>query len=236
MKARTSLLLLGLMLAVAGCLSDDKKLTTVGANPFGKAPRTQVASFKQAPKATQEVSLRVDRVGKKLVAANSSINQKIAFLTLGVPHEEVFHQSQKDVGTIFITEGLAKQCKTDGELAAVLSQELGKLVSEQLAQARPARKPVPNYLLANTHVGNDMGGTIGSADRTDEMIAGHFEKEWQQSRQTFPAAPPPPEKLARTYLTSAGFDAKDLETVTPLLRKAEKQSSVEQSMMNKQGS
>lgn len=236
MKARASLLLIGLLLVLAGCLSDEKKLTTVPGNPLGKPPRLQTASFKQAPPATQEVSLRVDRVGKQLVKANSAIKQKIAFLTVGVAHEEIFHQTQKDVSTIFITEGLAKQCKTDGELAAALSQELGKAMSELLVQARPMRKSVPEFIFSNPPIGNDMGGMISGADRTNDMIAGHFEKDWQQRGQALPAAPPPPEKLARTYLTSAGFDAKELETVAPLLRKAEKQSSVEQSMTGKQPS
>lgn len=236
MKACASLLLIGLMLAMAGCLSDEKKLTTVSGDPLGKSSHVQAASFKQAPAATQEIALRVDRVGKKLVKANPRIDQKVAFLTLGVSHEEIFHQTQKDVSTVFITEGLAKQCKTDGELAAVLSEELGKVVSEQLVQSRPVRKPVPAYIFANPNVGNDVGGTIGASDRTNDMIAAHFEKEWQQSRQTLPAAPPPPEKLARMYLSSAGYDPKELDTVAPLLRKAEKQSSVEQSMAGKQGS
>jgi len=44
-----------------------------------------------------------------------------------------------------------------------------------------------------------------------------------------------PETLARTSPQSAGFDPKELENVKPLLRKAEKQSSLEQSMTGKQG-
>jgi hypothetical protein len=233
MKARRALLMFGLMLAAAGCLTDEKKLTTVSTNAFGKVGRTQVASFKQAPPATQEIALRVDRVGKQIVNANPRINHKVVFMTLGVPHEEIFHQTQKDVSTIFITEALVKQCKSDGELAAVLSEELGKLVSEQMVQARPARNPLPASLLLNSPVGSDVGGTFGSADRTNDMIAARFEKEWQQSRSILPSTPPPPEKLASTYLSSAGFDPKMLDTVKPLLRKAEKQSSVELSMTGK---
>jgi hypothetical protein len=219
---------------LGGCLSDDKKLTTVSPNPFGKSGHTQAASFKQAPPATQEIALRVDRVGQKIVKANPRINQKVAFLTLGVSQEEIFHQSQKDVSTIYITEGLAKQCKTDGELAAVLSEELGKMVSEQMVQARPPRGRTPPFI-ADPHIGNDIAGPFGSADRTDQMIAARYEKEWKQSRQALPDPPTPPETLARTYLQGAGFDPKDLETVKPLLRKAEKQSSLEQSMTGKQG-
>jgi predicted Zn-dependent protease len=233
MKARIMLLPFGLMLAAIGCLSDDKKLTRVPSNPFGKPARVQAASFKHAPPATQEIALRVDRVGKQIVAANPRIHQKVVFMTIGQPDAELFHQTQKDVTTIFITEGLAKQCKSDGELAAVLSEELGKMMVEQMVQARPAQSPIPATLLMNSRVGNDIGGNFGAADRTNDMIAARFEKEWQQSRQTLPAPPPPPETLARTYLSSAGFDPKALDAVQPLLREAEKHSSLERSMTGK---
>lgn len=233
MKARIALLVFGLMLAAAGCLSDEKKLTTVSPSAFGKVSRTQAASFKPAPPATQEISLRVDRVGKQIVTANPRINQKVVFMTVGQPQEEIFHQSQKDVSTVFVTEGLVKQCKSDGELAAVLSEELGKMACEQMVQTRPARNPIPATLLLNSPVGNDIGGTFGSADRTNDMIAARFEKEWQQSRTTLPSTPPPPETLARSYLGSAGYDPKTLDTVKPLLRKADKQNTLELSMTGK---
>lgn len=232
MTARVSLLTFVLSLAVGGCLTDEKKLTTVSSNPFGKSSSKQTASFKQAPPATQEAAKRVDRVGQKIVAANPRLNQKVAFLTVGVPQEEIFHQSQKDGSAVYITEGLVNQCKSDGELAAVLSQELGKMVSEQMAQARPLTNRTQPPLLMNPHVGNDNNGTFGSSDGTDQMILAHFDKERQQARQGLPIATPP-ETLARIYLSSAGFDPKDLETITPLLRKADKQSSVEQSMAGK---
>jgi hypothetical protein len=236
MKARITLLLFGLMLAPAGCLSDDKKLTTVSSSPFGKVGRTQTASFKQAPPATQEIALRVDRVGKQIVNANPGINQKVVFLTLGISHEEIFHETRKDVSTISITEGLAKQCKTDGELAAVLSQELGKIVGEQMVQTRPARNPISANLILNSPIGNDIGGAISGSDHTNDMIAARYEKDEkksEQNRKALPATPPPPDTLARLYLSHAGFDPKNLDTVQPLLRKADKQSSVELSMTGK---
>lgn len=233
MTARIALMTFGLMLAAAGCLSDNKKLATVSANHFGKPGRVQAASFKQAPPATQEVALRVDRLGKQITKANPRINQKVVFMTLGIAHEEIFHQTNKDVSTIFITEGLAKQCKSDGELAAVLSQEIGKLVTEQMVQARPTRPPLSASLAMNPPIGNDAAGTFGAADGSNALIATRFEKEWKQSRQSLPTAPPPPEELARTYLSGAGFDPKNLDTVKELLRKADKQSSVELSMTGK---
>jgi hypothetical protein len=48
-------------------------------------------------------------------------------------------------------------------------------------------------------------------------------------------APPPPETLARLYLRNAGYNPKDLDAVTPLLRKAEQQDAIEQQMSGKLG-
>jgi predicted Zn-dependent protease len=233
MSSRVSLLILVPILALVGCLADDKKLPSVSSSPFSKLGRTQTASFKQAPPATQEVALRVDRVGQKLVAANARLKQqKVAFLTMGVSQLEIFHQGQDDSAAVYITEGLVKQCKTDDELAAVLSQELGKLMSEQLAQAQPMRnreQPPPQL---TPRIGNDLGGTFGPADGTDQMILARYEKDHKQSRPAL-IAPPPPETLARGYLQSAGYDIKALATVAPLLRQADKENSLEQSMTAK---
>ena len=235
MTTRVALLTFILGVAVGGCLSDEQKLTTVSSSPFSRPGRTQTVSLKQAPPATKELALRVDRVGQKIVAANPRLKQKVVFQTVGAPHEEIFHVTQKDVSTIVITEGLAKQCKTDSELAAVLSEEMGRTMSEQMAQATPLRRRLPPPIIMNPQVGNDNNGTFGSSDGTDRMIAAHYDNEWKLSRQGLPDPPTPPETLARGYLQSAGFDPKELENVKPLLRKAEKQSSLEQSMTGKQG-
>lgn len=225
--------LLALVLApLAGCLSDNPKLATVGSNPFAGPVRTQSAWMKKAPAATQEASIRVSTIGQKVVAANPRIAQKVAFLTAGLPQLEIFHRVQGETGQIWITEGLVKECKTDGELAAVLSQELGKMVSEEMAKSRPLRSEPDRPPLVSPHVGNDIGGTFGSADMTDMMIAAREEKYRRQARQSF-QAPPPPEDLARIYLKGAGFNPADLDTVMPLLRKAAKNEDVEQQMTGK---
>jgi hypothetical protein len=235
MTVRVWLGVLALVLAlVMGCLSDDPKLATVSSNPFGGPVRTQSAWMKKAPPATQEASIRVSTIGQKVVAANPRIRQKVAFLTAGVPQLEIFHRVQGDNGEIWITEGLVKECKTDGELAAMLSQELGKMVSEEIAKSRPLRGDWDRPPLESPHVGNDIGGTFGSASGTDMMIAARYEKDRRQAQKTF-QAPPPPEDLARIYLQGAGFNPADLNTVMPLLRKAAKNDSLEQQITGKTG-
>jgi hypothetical protein len=233
MMARVSLVAIALVLTVSGCISDEKKLTTVSPNAFNGPVRTQSASIKHAPQATEKVSIQVMQLGQKILAANPRMNPKTTFLTLGVPDVEIFHQVQGINSVIYITEGLVKQCKTDGELAAVLCQELGKMSSEQIAKARPMRALPDRPPLMTPRVGNDIGGTFGTADGTDQMLLVHYEKEHRSAQQPLP--PPPPESLARGYLQTAGFNPKDLETVTPLLRKADQNNSLEQSMTGKPG-
>ena len=220
-----------LAVALAGCVSDEKKLTTVSSSPFGQPGRTQAASFKQAPQATQKVALRVNEIGQKLLRANPRLNQQAAFLTLGVPQPEIFHQIQRDSSAIYITEGLANECKTDGELAALLAQELAKMAAEQMAKARPARTLADRSPLMSPRVGNDIGGNFGDAGGTEQMILARHEKDRQQAHQ--PPSPPSADLLARSYLQSAGFNPGDLTTVRPLLRKAEQNNSLEQQMSGK---
>ncbi|HWG46668.1 MAG TPA: hypothetical protein VN688_28155 [Gemmataceae bacterium] len=233
MTARVSPVAIALVLTVAGCVSDEKKLTTVSPNSFNGPVRTQSAWMKHAPQATEKVSIQVMQLGQKILAANPRMNPKTTFLTLGVPELEIFHQVQGANSVVYITEGLVKQCKTDGELAALLCQELGKMSSEQIAKARPMRAMSDRPPLMTPRVGNDIGGTFGSADGTDQMILTRYEKEHRQSQQPLP--PPPPESLARGYLQSAGFNPKDLETVAPLLRKAEQNNNLEPFMTGKAG-
>ncbi len=232
MSARVLPVTISLVLAVSGCVSDEKSLTTVSPSPFGQPVRTQAASMKEAPPATQKVAMRVSDLGRKILAANPRSNQQVAFLTLGVPQLEIFHRVQKDSSAVYITEGLVNRCKTDNELAALLCQELGKMVSEQVAQVKLSRKlPEPPPLIS-PRVGNDIGGPLGSADRTDQMVLAHMEKERQQAQQALPP-PPPPETVARVYLQNAGYEAKDLDAVAPLLRQADQNDSLESLMTGK---
>ena len=233
MMARVSPVAIALVLTVSGCLSDEKKLMTVSPNSPSGPVHTQSAWMKHAPPATEKVSIQVMQLGQKILAANPRMNQKTTFLTLGVPDLEIFHQVQGNNSVIYITEGLVKQCKTDGELAAVLCQELGKMSSEEIAKARPLRAVPDRPPLLTPRVGNDLGGAFGSSDGTDQMILAQYQKEHHPSQQPLP--PPPPESLARGYLQSAGFNAKELETVAPLLRKADLNNSLEQSMTGKPG-
>src|SRR5438093_2849049 len=214
------LFLITIPVMVSGCLGDDAKTTLVPSDPFGTAsragsadprptldpPTTQTAarpnpagpvtrtSIRPAP---AESAVRVDFLGRKILASNPQIGMKPQFMVIGSPQPEIFHKKNE---ALFITEGLVKQCKTEGELAAVLCHELGKMVSDREVQMgtqvwNPRRLPPPEV-----RIGNDSPGSFNTADRTGlvELVA--FEKDRRQASPTPPLPPPDPDLLARTYL------------------------------------
>src|SRR5262245_56564931 len=120
---------LGVIILVAsGCIGPESQTAVVAPSPFPNAiaPVPQArASF--APPSTA-VAARVDTMGRNILAANGQAGIRPLFRTIGVTQLEVFHRGTAEVD---ITEGLVKQCASDGQLAAILCQELGKMVAER---------------------------------------------------------------------------------------------------------
>src|SRR6266581_279720 len=82
----------------------------VPSNHFGgatPAPPAQRVAF--SPAAT-ETALRVDAIGRKIVAQNPQIGLHPYYLTAGMEQPEIFHQGKQ---MIYLTEGLVKQCRGD---------------------------------------------------------------------------------------------------------------------------
>ena len=140
---------LGVLILVAGCIpldtfktNDSSTMPTVGSSPFGFTPPAQtlnVASF--TPSGDSELALRVDCVGRKVKAKNRDTGLEPTFAIIGTQPPEMFHQGTH---LVWITEGLVKGCKTDGELAALLCLEMGKMASEReanAAQSAAVREP-----------------------------------------------------------------------------------------------
>src|SRR5258708_7197900 len=122
-----------LLFLAGGCLGDGANLL-VTPNPFGDTPVNGVPVKTSYSAASEETAVRVAQVGAKMVEANKGLSVRPRFTTIGAPTEEIFHRGTREV---FITEGLAKKCKTDGQLAALLALELGRIVSEREALVLP---------------------------------------------------------------------------------------------------
>jgi hypothetical protein len=210
-----------------GCLSDDAPTALVAANPFGGrpaplAPTRSKSSYAPPP---LDVALRVNGLGFKILAANPQLGARPLFTAAGDPKPEIFHRGTAEV---VITTGLVGRCQTEGQLAAVLCAELGKMISEREALAgppRPARlRPPPMEL----RIGNDNAGLVGQQDDIYKLERAKFDKDYDRPPRL--TLPPDPQVLARGYLTKAGYPAADLDAAAPLLQAAENNSNLEKTM------
>src|SRR5262249_50182998 len=149
-----------------------------------------------------------------------------AFLAIGAPAPEIFHRG---VSELYVTEGLAKLCKTDAQLAAVLALEMGKMVAEREAKATPAARRGDRLPPEEARIGNDAGGTFGPADGPPLAELGKFEKERPRTHKPLPL--PEPATLARAYLEKAGYNGKDLDAAAPILKAARANLTLEKQIL-----
>src|SRR5882724_3383350 len=99
--------------AIVGCVTTDAPLTAVPSSVFGFAPTPAADTKVNYAPPSLEIAGRVDALGTKIRVANKQIPFQPLFRTIGSPQPEIFHRG---VAEILITEGLAKQCKTDAQL------------------------------------------------------------------------------------------------------------------------
>jgi hypothetical protein len=224
MAALSPLLLLG------GCLGEERDHLLVEPGPYGPVPRQTPVRAGYAAAAEAEAK-RVLAVAQKVIDANPQIGLRPVFITIGAPQPEIFHQGGDGPGKpcqVYVSEGLARQCKTEAELAAVLCQELGKVVVERTSMGQPgASRPGP-LPPPGERLGNDERGPFGSADGTRLAELAKWEK--QRGAAGKPRALPAPEELARGYLKRARFDPRELDRVAGLLRQAEDHADLETSI------
>src|SRR5262245_46730670 len=196
------------VLGAAGCLPETGPRTMPVVSSDSSFSSTGVpgtpARASQA-RASEQAARRVLTVSGKLFEANRQTGVRPSVHTIGSTAPEVFHRGTAE---LFVTEGLSRQCKTDGQLAAVLAVELGKMVAEREALAVPGSRAPDRLPPIDARVGTDSGGAFSSADGTRLVELSEYEKQ----RPKRGAAPPPPDPmaLARSYLERAGYTATDL--------------------------
>lgn len=206
-----------LMLLGPGCQSQDPRSNLVPTSPF-PATAAQTVGVPQAlgDPVSLELATRVNTVGEKLLKANPQIGVRPMFRTMGVPQPEIFHQG---LGEVDITEGLVKQCATDGQLAAVLASELGKMIAERELLAGPQARQAEAQPPINVPVGDLNNGMLNSPDLVHMAEVGKWERQ-NRRQPNMPPPPPDPQLLARTYLTRAGYTVRELDDVGPMLQQA----------------
>jgi len=201
----------GVILVGVGCTDFDKQ--TRKPEPYridSPMPNYQPA--------TVAIAARVDGLGRRILNANPEIGIRPLMTAVGKKEVGVFHHGTSGV---FVTEGLADQCRTDDELAAVLCVEIGRMIAEREAKIAPSlreyreeRPDLPRM--------TDTLGASHTADQTDVAELAQFEKNrTDRGRGSMPPPPPDPRVLARRYMKQAGFDSEALARIEPLLRSSD---------------
>lgn len=212
----------GLLFSVvllAGCVEREAHSLLVPGEPPGKLVTMQYPRELKVTPASKEISEGVGRVGQKVVAANRDIGLRPHFMTIAADTEEIFHRGRTQ---ILITDGLARRCASEGQMAALICHELARMVVE-----REVLTPTPGDAVGepptDMPIGKDQQGLWGSPDGTHRMELAKFEKQRQRT-------PPSTDKLAREYLSRAGYSENELDAVAPLLRSAEQHATFERQM------
>jgi predicted Zn-dependent protease len=128
---------------------------------------------------------------------------------------------------LFISEGLVNLCKSDAELAAVLSSELGQMVAEKKAGRRAGadRDSFPEVALPSGSQVMTGGGTPVDAGRQAELA--YQERRPRAAPQIDPVDAA---RQARMILSTAGFDPTTLDQVQPLLKQSDRGANLRKQM------
>jgi hypothetical protein len=221
---------LPIVILMAGCVTDglfeEQPTSMVPADTFGSAPPPlPITKVSHAP-AEEATAQRVAAVGQKLVEANPKIGMRPMFRTVGSPQLEIFHRGTSE---LVVTEGVVNQCTTDGQLAAVLALELGKMVSEREALIAPRMRTVEREPPIEVRVGNDLSGPNGAVDMTRMAELAPYEHD-RNRREQPPPPPPDPRVLAKLYLLKAKIPASELDAAAPILRSAGQNGALEKQL------
>jgi hypothetical protein len=154
---------------------------------------------------------RVQDVGNKLLAANPQIHLKPHFVVLHTDQRELGHVAEEN--HVVISEGLVNSCATEGQLAAVVSAELAKLVAERQEKAAASNRDQYREPPPDVPIGRDAM-MFGDAD---QMRKAELAKLGYDRRRPKDVAPPDPSDLARSYLRRAGYAEAELQGVQSLL-------------------
>ncbi len=207
--------LTGLTIGLTGCVGDgsaDKPWAF--RNPFQTEQSFDVA---KAPTASVKAATRVHAIGSDVAAANAAdLSAKPVFLTIGLPEPMLFHQGS---GQVVISEGLVERCRTDAELAAVLSHELGKLAANKPAKAapRPERDLPPDVPLS----ADVVGAGYTQADMTRVAEEAMADRRGARPARSGRDSRPDPKALAQDFYVKAGHNADGYARMASLIREAE---------------
>ena len=207
------------LLLLTGCVPQftmpaDPPTQQVTSAPFAEPGRAAPTKVNYTP-ASQETSYRVVMLKDKLIGENPQTGLKPYIIAIGSADPEIFHVG---LNYIYITEGLVRQCQSEGQLAAVLANEMGRMISEREAavsdEVRQPERALPIQLPIGTN------GNARDRDPTNVIELAMHEKYYPKHPRKL--ARPNPQLVARDILERAGYQRTELDAVQPILQNADR--------------
>jgi beta-barrel assembly-enhancing protease len=165
-----------------------------------------------------EVLTYVQAVGNRIVKELGPAPYQYQFFVI---NQSVPNAFAVPGGYIFIYRGLIEMMASEGELAGILSHELGHIQARHY-QRRAEQSRILNVaslagVLAAILIGAKSGGGAGTQALAMGSLAGAQTLELQYSRENEEEA----DQLGLRYLCSAGYPAKDMVSVMQRMNQAQ---------------
>ena len=199
-------------LVLGGCAGYDVWPTPAAPPPLSTAPPPSIQQASHVAAQNAGTVHRVQEVGRKLADANPSLGFRPSFQVTGEPAPVLGHRNAREV---IVSEGLVRQCQTEGQLAALLSVELGKMSASRQARIQELANVANREPPPEVRIGPESG-SFGEADQIRKAELAKLGLDRRKPREAHPT-PPDPQGLARQILTRAGYAEVELDHVAPLL-------------------
>ncbi len=216
--ARAGKLLVAPVLSIsllAGCAGYDVWPTPAAPAPLSASGSAPVSAIQQASHVSAhnaDLVHRVQDVGRKVANANPALGFRPVFRVTGETGPVLSHKGEQE---LIISEGLVQRCQTEGQLAALLCFELGKMSAERQARIQQLASASQREPPPEVRIGPD-GGSFGDADQIRKAELVKLGLERRRAAET-PPQPPDPRDLARQYLTRAGYAERELDAIEPFV-------------------
>lgn len=166
------------------------------------------------PKAPPQVIAarqRVEKISAQILQQNPNLGVKPVWVIINDEQPVLIRQEYNQV---LLSLGLVNRCTTDGQLAAVLSTQIGTMYAAKKASIQQStrginREPPP-------HV--DFTRQNGSMGDSDQYYKAEIATMGLDKRRPAAVQPVEPLIVARQVLVQSGYSEQDLDAMLPLLQ------------------
>ena len=184
-------------------------LTTEQEITLGLRSAPQMAAQMGGITRNEKAAQFVDALGKKLVASSVAAKSPYRYSFHVLADSKTINAFALPGGPIFITEGLLRLLKSEGEVAAVLGHEIGHVIARHAAE-HIAKEQLMQGLVSAVAVGSGDYGTTQIAQMVGGMINMKYGREDEIES----------DRLGVRIMTEAGYDPRSMLRVMEVLAKA----------------